>query len=69
MLPTGGPLFDVRAGWALIKGLLCLREDRKINVKTAVLWQLFHRIEANCDTSYLRAWKVWLLRATGSLTW
>lgn len=54
----------LRDGWALIKGLLCLQEDREINVKTAVLRLLFHRVEANYDAFNLRGWRVWLPGAT-----
>lgn len=54
LLPTGELPADVRDGWALIKGLLCLQEDGEINVKTAVLQLVFHRLEANHDAFYLR---------------
>ena len=64
LLPTGELQADVRDGWALIKGLLCLQEDGEINVKTAVLQLVFHRLEANHDAFYLRGWQVRLLRAT-----
>lgn len=53
LLPTGALPSDVRDGRALIKGLLCLQEDGEINVKTAVLRLLFHRVEANSNTFQL----------------
>lgn len=54
---------DIRDVWALIKGLLCLQEDGKMNVRTAVFWLMFHRTEANDDTFYVTRWLVQLLKA------